>query len=752
MGWREIANDGPIGDIVKAIALAVLAFWIAAGFGRRLTGPIRSLQNAPLERFVYSAALGFGVAAYGVVALGLVGLLRFGPVTLWWLALALLGLPGIRDTTKDALRGLQNLRSGFASGRLSGEQIFCVTAGCVVLCCAFAAILACFVPPNGLDWDAIAYHLADPKVFLQQGRISSLPTEHHSNFPFTMESLYAVGLLYDGYALANLFHFTMAFLTVAAISAFCRRHFSATVGWFAALLFATTPVVLWEASVSYIELGFGLYATLAAFAAIQAIQKTENRKQKTEAASQKPEISPLSSESGSASAPRSSSSQAFLGEGSQGDGGALLPLLPGLGEGGRGDEGHSWLALSGAAMGFALGMKYLALLPFVFVALLLLWRRVPLKRIAIYASVAIVMGSPWYIKNLILTRNPVYPFAYGAFPHSKYWSADRSALYQGDQDHFGEPHSLKNPAVAAQNLLLAPYRLLSESGKYSNPGEYTFMALFGGLYAAFGFALILQRRLPQAIRDLLIFGGLQCLAWFFVAQISRYLVAVLPTLAIVCGYGAWRLTFAKPANRLTQLAVFGAFIGQTVLLLWGILLLPTSARVAYETKSMPTAMSIPEALAIVTTPDGATEHLRRTLDVYDATAWLNQNAPQESGVILYDNVLGFYLDRPYLWGNSQHSSYIPYETLMDGKPLTDWLTAHQIHYALFNLNLAQPQYDPNGAQFPQGPNRNEEAALHQWYDNGAFPAGDWRVPVQDAIRRNLWRVAFAKNGVIVLEF
>ena len=691
---------------MKAIALALIALWIAAGFGRfwildfgfwigrahsqRENRPAISLLN-----FANASALGLGVASYGTFALGWLGFLRFWPVTLWWLLLALAALPGMVQNGKDALAGRKSLFPQQTSSK-KAERIFCVCAALMVLFCGAVAILACFVPPNGLEWDALAYHLADPKVFLQLGRIVSLPTEHHSNFPLTMETLYAVGLLYDGYALSNLFHFLMGTLTVLAILGFCNTRFSPVVGWGAALIFVTTPVVLWESGTAYIELGFGLYATLAVLAAVSI----------TEAAIQNPE----------------SRIQNF-----------------------------SDSLLAGAMMGFALGIKYLALLPFVVVAVLLVWRRVPLKSVAAYAGMALLIGSPWYIKNAAITGNPVYPFAYSVFPNSKYWSADRARMYQGEQDHFGEIHSLKQPAAAAQNLLLAPLRLLADAGKTSNPGEYTFMVLIGGLYGAFTLALLLQKWKPPIIINLLIIAGLQLLAWFFIAQISRYLVAILPLLAICCGYMVWKLAFARTATALTRITIFAALIGQVAILLWGLFVLPARALDAMRSGSMPTALSVPDALAIVTAPDGAGNHLRRTLDVYDAMDWVNHNTPKDAGVVLYDNVLGFYLDRPYLWGNAQHSSYIPYETLTDGKHLTEWLKQRGFQYALFNLNLARPAYDPNGAEFSEGPNRNEEAALRKWYGETPFPPGDWRLPIQDAIRTGLWRTAYVRNGIIVLE-
>ena len=702
---------------MKAIALAIIALWIAAGFGQTMlhllidagqklfskenTGAGAASPNPQYRtpntflHFVYAAALGFGIASYGTFALGWLGFLRFWPVTLWWIVLALIGLPGMIQNGKDAIAGRKTLFPHNADGG-KAERIFCVCAALVVLFCGAVAVLACFVPPNGLEWDALAYHLADPKVFLQMGRIVSLPTEHHSNFPLTMETLYAVGLLYDGYALANLFHFLMGTLTVLAILGFCHARFSPVVGWAAALIFVTTPVVLWEAGTAYIELGFGLYATLSALAAISIIEAQSASLPNT----QRPTYNTL---------------------------------------------------LAGSMMGFALGMKYLALLPFVFVGILLLWRRVPVKQIAVYAGMALLFGSPWYLKNAAVTGNPVYPFAYSVFPHSKYWSADRAKMYQGEQDHFGEIHSPNQPAVAAQNMLLAPLRLLTDAGKTSNPGEYTFMALIGGLYGAFTLALLLQKKKPSSISSLLILAGLQLIAWFLVAQISRYLVAVLPLLAICCGYMVWKLGFAKnflPVMRVTVLAALG---GQVAILLWGLFVLPVSARDAMRNNSMPTALSVPDALAIVTAPDGAEKHQRRTLDIYDAMDWMNRNTPKDAGVVLYDNVLGFYLDRPYLWGNAQHSSYIPYGTLTNGKQLTGWLKQKGFRYALFNLNLARPAYDPTGAQFPAGPNRNEEAALRKWYGETPFPPGDWRLPLQDAIRTGQWRTVYAKNGVIALE-
>ena len=222
-----------------------------------------------------------------------------------------------------------------------------VACGLALLIFGLIAVLACFRPPGPLEWDALAYHLADPKLFLLQHRIPNLPTEHHSNFPFTMEMLFTVGLLYNGYALANLFHLLMAALTLIGMIGFCSRTLHPVVGWLSAVIFFTTPMVLWETSVAYIDVGLACFATLSAFVAVSAdCRKGEKEKRRKGATRYKQEwIHPLISSS--------------------------LHL--------------STLLLSGLLMGFALGMKYLALVPFGLTVLLLLLARVPVRWVLLFA-------------------------------------------------------------------------------------------------------------------------------------------------------------------------------------------------------------------------------------------------------------------------------------------------------------------------------------------------------------------------------
>lgn len=702
-----------------ALLLLFAALWIAGGFGRLLIGRTHVLEESALERFPYACALGLGIGAYGVFFLGLCGLLSFWPVTLWWLALGVLGIGGMRANTGDITAALRRMKTPRNPATAVPRRFAFLPAAAilVLLACGVIAALACFQPPTGHEWDALAYHLADPKLFLFQHRITSLPTEHHSNFPFTMEMLFAVGLLYASYPLANLFHFAMAVLTVLAIIGFCRRRLSVETGYLASLLFVTTPLVLWEASVAYIDLGLGLYTTLAAFAAVSAIHRDSNEER------------------------------------------ARVASVPSR-------ESCEWAGLAGVTMGLALGIKYLALVPFALIGLLLLARRAPWRAVAVYASLALLIGAPWYLKNLVVTHNPVYPYAFSLFPQSRYWSADRATIYTSEQSHFGAPHSLRQPEDTIRNLIQTPWYLITNAAPYTNVGDYTFTSLIGGLYAAFCLAFAFLRRVPRVILDLYLLALLQLIAWFFISQVIRYLVAILPLLAVVAGYTAWRLLQPDTDQsqgeqhrvslwQMLSCGIVGAaLLGQSTLLLWSVFALPTGGRAAYEMGALPTALSVPDVVNGLIHPEERERSLAASLDTYAAMQWINASTPSDSRVLLYDDTRGFYLDRGYLWGNGEHSSYIPYERMRDSRDFADWLArlgSPFRWYALIDMNWSPER--GRDQTFPNGPNGQEPAALNRWYaDIPVTPTTPhWRLIIRDGLQRNAWRLVYAEHGVAVLE-
>lgn len=691
---------------MSALLLVAAVVWIAGGVGRSIVGRAGVLNAEPLERWAFSAAFGLGVVAYGALALGLCGALSLWPVTCWLALLAIAGLAGMVANSRDAARFVRDLRLAALASSPGAALAWLAIAACAVI-----ALVGCFVPPAGHEWDALAYHLADPKVFVAAHRIWSLPTEHHSNFPFTAEMWYAVALLYGrsdwGYAAAAMFHWATAALTVCALVGFARRMLTARSGVWAALIFVTTPAVLWESHVAYNDLAVGLYVTLGLLAACSVAVRTRG-----------------------------------AGHSAGQPGGADRSAL-------------EWALLAAGAIGFALGTKYTALLPLALAAALLVLGRASVRTVALYACVALAIGSPWYIKSVVTVGNPVYPFFYTLFPHSKYWSADRAEKYSSEQGSFGFPHSLNHPAEAAANLAVAPYRLVTDDAyRFANTGDYTFSTLVGGLYAGFCLALALLRRVPRAVVVMAAVSAVEFAFWFFNAQIGRYLVSVLPPLALVAGYTAERLVqrWNDPrgtgADRAAAAVAAAALAGQAALAAWSMWALPTTPQEVAATGLPPTAFSAQEGLEQAADPAARDEALHRRLDVYDAEQWVNENTPHDAGIALFDETRGFYLDRPYLWANGEHSSYIPYDRMRTGADLTGWMRAHGIRYALVNLNFA-PMHTTD-AEFGS-PNGREQEALQRWYIDTPQPQGYWRALVRDALEHHEWTLVYSDHGVAVLD-
>jgi|SRR5579875_430403 len=680
-----------------SLLLALLLFGVASGFGQTLLRPFDALKPYPLERFVYATALGLGVIGYGVFLLGFMGFLYVPIVVAWLVVVALLGVPGIVVQLRELRRWLMTRRLVRSELQVSVATV--VNRVCLLLLCLIVVVSAILAmrPPSAMEWDVLAYHLADPKVFIANHRVAPLPTDHHSNFPMLMEMLYVIGLLLGGSALANYFHLMTFFLLVLGIIAVCARYYEAPVGFIAALILATTPLILWEATTAYVDIAGACYSTLAV---LVLLPFWDNR-----------------------------------------------PLEP------RSRVQCSLLA--GILMGFNLGIKYLGLIPFGLLGCLLLLRRANLRYALIYFVAALLVGSPWYLKNAMLLHNPVYPFYYRLFPHSLYWSLSREKAYNSEQNRFGFPHMLlRNPHEALINLLLVPWQLLASVPRYFNGGEYNFGAFIGGLYQGFCLPLLLFRRIPRTLKIILVLGLCQLVIWFFLAQIGRYLIQMMPLFAMGGGYCAWQLlcrTSTTPLDTIVKTVVSLLLVGQVVYLMLGLTVFPfngQSALAFMQQTGLPASdLNVSQVLDILSSQHREQEFLQDTIDVYGAENWVNHHTSPQDGILLYEEDRGYYLNRPYLWGDAEHSAYIPYQKFSNAAQLTAWFLRHGYHYAIINLN-----WSPMNTQHTPIPSDSALSLLFQWYTTPSANLNHWRQLIGAAISQHLWVPVYVSHGCVVLRF
>ena len=124
------------------------------------------------------------------------------------------------------------------------------------LCLFFLIIslLRALAPPLGDD--ALAYHLALPKIYLEAGGFQAVPWMVYSHFPLSAEMIYTLALAFGSPVAAALVHFLFglfAVLTIAALGEGISEK-APGVGIAAAAIFLSTPLIQWEMGTAYNDL------------------------------------------------------------------------------------------------------------------------------------------------------------------------------------------------------------------------------------------------------------------------------------------------------------------------------------------------------------------------------------------------------------------------------------------------------------------------------------------------------------------
>lgn len=356
-----------------------------------------------------------------------------------------------------------------------------VAVGLIALC----GVLA---PSVTTDWDTIAYHLAVPKMWIEKGQIEFVRGMHQSNFPFTVECLFLLGLKWGGQAGAKAF--SLAYFVFGCVGVFgiARRWSGPNAAWWSALAFAGIPIVAWESGTGYIDVAHGLYAAFGIVYAIEALSLEPKK------------------------------------------GGVLL---------------------AGAMLGLALGTKYTGLqilfaLFFVVLAAAILDKSI--KRVVrpalLIVGLAVVVACPWYVRTYVNTGNPVFPFFASVF-ETRDWDAWRSSVYQNEQRSFGVG---KEPERLGHAILGLAY----QPGRYTNPGQDSGRGFptgavgFAVVLVGVSAALATRRDKRQAL--VLATVGVGLAMWFVLSQQSRYLTVYMVPLAMLAGgqvvHAPWRKAVA----------------------------------------------------------------------------------------------------------------------------------------------------------------------------------------------------------------
>ncbi len=614
-------------DILFWLIISFIAALVGAALGRLVT--LRGYS--PLACLLLFITLGYIMLAYLLLGLGLLGYLQARPVLVVLAILLLGGLTAFRRLWQNLCAVTTKIRCALLTSPVWWLYWF-------LLLFVLASLLVALAPPAGLDWDGLAEHLAMAKEWVKAGRIIPLWYDHHSQFPATLQMLYALALLFPGAVAAKLFHFGFGLMAIGAVFVLTRRHLSGAAAPWAAAVLATTPVFSWLMGAAYVDLPVVACVLLSVHFFLEWISS----------------------------------------------GAVRDAALSGL--------------LAGAAMAFKMqGIPYLGLM--LLIAVYIAWRDGPQKSqrwraVAFFAIVGLLVASPWYIKSWIITGNPVYPFAYNIFG-GKQWSAQQADWYRYHQLRFGVGELPPRQELVAMpwykrifagprqplRLLLAPFNLTFNPLPFTDPVSPAAAIMFfsiGPLYLIFAPMLLAFSRRPAKLKVLLILFGLLWVWWLYSMQQSRYLLPTIALLAPAAAYALHRCTDRKGVLRGTSLTVVATWL--VIILLIKIISLRTTLPVVAGTISRE-------------------QYLTAFLAPYPVISYINRHTAPEAKVISYGEVRLFYLERDYLWGDPVYHRMIIYDTITGAQDLLAAYNRLGITYVLYQpklLNRLSADREPVG--------------------------------------------------------
>jgi 4-amino-4-deoxy-L-arabinose transferase-like glycosyltransferase len=251
----------------------------------------------------------------------------------------------------------------------------------VLLVLVLSVLVLSAVPP--VSRDALTHHLAVPKLWLKSGSMSEIPAVVFSYYPMNLDLLYLIPLYFGNDIIPKYIHFAFALLTAGLIFAFLKDRTAKThYGLLGALLFLSVPMILKLSITVYVDLGLVFFSTAA-----------------------------------------------------------LLYVLKWAASGNQ----TRHLLIAGLFCGLGLGTKYNGLISLFLLTCLIpvLYLRVnlqpddaadgpvhttrrqkkaagmtslrALQAAALFVSISLLVFSPWMIRNLRWTGNPVYPLYQKAF-------------------------------------------------------------------------------------------------------------------------------------------------------------------------------------------------------------------------------------------------------------------------------------------------------------------------------------------------
>ena len=516
----------------------------------------------------------------------------------------------------------------------------------------FSIIILASVPP--VSRDALTHHLIVPKLYLQHGSIYEIPSIAFSYYPMNLDLLYMIPLYFGNDIIPKFIHFTFALLTAWLIFSYLRKRLN--IGWalVGGLFFLSLPIIVKLSITVYVDLGLIFFSTASILNVLKWIESRYQLK---------------------------------------------------------------FLILSAACCGLALGTKYNGLiLLFILTAFIpFIFRGNSAKKIklektedkrssiqiqfkalgfgAIFIIVALLVFSPWMIRNYVWKANPIYPLYNNVFnrqiPVSPDAQTGNPTLKTADNpQRTSKAKSTRWSPFAVRKVIygeswweiaLTPVRIFFQ-GQDDNP-KYFDGKLNPFLFFLPFFAFIHSSKNPASLRTekkiLISFTILFLLYAFSTTSIRiRYVAPIIPPLVILSIFGLHRIATLFSNHKVIKPAWLGS--GLIVVIVTTILALNAS----YISKQFCDVDPF-SYLSGRVSRDAYIAKYRPEHSIYQ---YVNQNLPDDAKILgLFLGNRRYYSDRELFFGVDKFKKLI--DSVDSAKILIDDLRESGFTHLIIRFDL-----------------------------------------------------------------
>ncbi len=143
------------------------------------------------------------------------------------------------------------------------ENYVAILPGIAIFSVIVAVVVLASVPP--VSRDALTHHLSIPKLYLKHGGIYEIPGIIFSYYPMNLELLYVIPLYFQNDIAAKYIHFLFALLTALFIYKFLQENIGKLYGLLGALLFLTIPIIIKLSITAYVDLGLIFFSWMCIY-------------------------------------------------------------------------------------------------------------------------------------------------------------------------------------------------------------------------------------------------------------------------------------------------------------------------------------------------------------------------------------------------------------------------------------------------------------------------------------------------------